>query len=958
MKDKQGHEVNGSSITNSTVQTSCDVEVQNMLDLMKRADMIPKRTGDAARQASLSRLDTILPQRAQFTIADSPTEYASINAQLSPDYPVPSSQQDNPDIPIPLMPVVSSDARIQPFTPILERQESSPTRKSHMRRTFTEIAGYDLQERLTSALGKPYLAAKDIGLHADALISPRYPSKEKPRRSMTINSAGAPHSHGTRQTGAAQAIFTTEASAPWTITAANDLACLIFGVSKAEVRKMGIMEVVRAERRKWLESKLRPLHIDPTIRRSNSRKEGSRLSATPSPTAVKTNVLGSGGGLGGVTARLLNKPPSRQTYQSRRSRGSDGDSTIVPPTATPKLQRANSLSSKNRSRGVLLCGDVIPIQKRNGASGSATLWVKEKQGGMIWVLEEVAEDVAQLKLDEVGCITNGEGNTEAIFGLERLRRGMDVKKLIPGLPKQLGTYSGALDWDEIQMVRRYTAKTAAGANIPVTVDLMENSSTVRISSFPNIAGIIVLSSQTLDITSSNSVFSAALFGYENPNGLHITTLIPQFDKLLRLISDEDSIDLQDGIVIPEHSFRRARVLMAVRENLKDASSNFVQPMGLQALHRDGAEITVDVQMRIVKSEPKPVVQEDTIVEEDYQDEHDILEAMPTVSYALWITYSKQIHAVINNSTTDTHLIMSRPGTPPPQPSPSLPSPTHSSSKHSASAQASPNISRASSGNILTISSQSTESGANASDLSDRLDEATTTTNAVATSPLVRALETEPFEHPSPAALAAGARVTKKKAIADFIILEEMGKGAYGEVKLVRYKKACAQKMVIKYVTKRRILVDTWTRDRKLGTVPLEIHVLDYLRKDGHQHPNIVEMADFFEDDVNYYIEMLPHGLPGVDLFDYIELRVNMEERECRSIFVQVASALHHLHNNARVVHRDIKDENVILDGEGRVKLADFGSAAYIKSGPFDVFVGTIGQSHPLFSLSSLSALLK
>ena len=187
-------------------------------------------------------------------------------------------------------------------------------------------------------------------------------------------------------------------------------------------------------------------------------------------------------------------------------------------------------------------------------------------------------------------------------------------------------------------------------------------------------------------------------------------------------------------------------------------------------------------------------------------------------------------------------------------------------------------------------------------------------------------------------------MTKKKAIADFVILEEMGKGAYGEVKLVRYRKANAPKMVVKYVTKRRILVDTWTRDRRLGTVPLEIHVLDYLRRDGLQHPNIVEMADFFEDDINYYIEMIPHGLPGVDLFDYIELRVNMEERECRQIFVQVANALHHLHIKARVVHRDIKDENVILDGEGRVKLVDFGSAAYIKSGPFDVFVGTIGKS--------------
>jgi protein-serine/threonine kinase len=151
--------------------------------------------------------------------------------------------------------------------------------------------------------------------------------------------------------------------------------------------------------------------------------------------------------------------------------------------------------------------------------------------------------------------------------------------------------------------------------------------------------------------------------------------------------------------------------------------------------------------------------------------------------------------------------------------------------------------------------------------------------------------------------------------------------------------------VLKYVTKKKILVDTWTRDRRLGTVPLEIHVLDYLRRDGLRHPNIVEMEGFFEDETNYYIEMVPHGLPGMDLFDYIELRANMDESECRNIFKQVIDAIHHLHTKALVVHRDIKDENVILDGDGKIKLIDFGSAAYIKNGPFDVFVGTIGKTN-------------
>lgn len=187
---------------------------------------------------------------------------------------------------------------------------------------------------------------------------------------------------------------------------------------------------------------------------------------------------------------------------------------------------------------------------------------------------------------------------------------------------------------------------------------------------------------------------------------------------------------------------------------------------------------------------------------------------------------------------------------------------------------------------------------------------------------------------------------QKKSIDDFVILEDMGQGAFAQVNLCKHK-VTGQKSVIKFVTKRRILVDLWARDRR-GTLPLEIHVLDYLNHLSVKSKYIVEMSDFFEDDINWYIEMVPHGLPGMDLFDYIELKESMDEDECRSIFVQAAKAVHFLHTQAKVVHRNIKDENFILDGEGNLQLIDFGSAAYIKSGPFDVFTGTIGMSLQLF----------
>ncbi|KAL9102687.1 MAG: hypothetical protein Q9187_009095 [Circinaria calcarea] len=327
-------------------------------------------------------------------------------------------------------------------------------------------------------------------------------------------------------------------------------------------------------------------------------------------------------------------------------------------------------------------------------------------------------------------------------------------------------------------------------------------------------------------------------------------------------------------------------------------------------------------MRVVKSES--TLSDETVIEESSEDINE-LNGQPSTSevvYALWITYSRHLHSVIRPGGSASPLI-SRPGTPPRQPSP---------------------------GQYNNIKPQDVDSDdAKApitpmSLLTQQIQEATS-------QPISEKPVGEPFQEPTtkPKSVLAVIKEpppTKKKAISDFAILEEMGQGAYGQVKLARFKKNPSKKAVIKYVTKKRILVDTWYRDRRLGTVPLEIHVLDYLRKDGLKHPNIVEMTDFFEDDVNYYIEMVPHGLPGMDLFDYIEMRSTMEEAECKNIFLQVVSALHHLHTKALVVHRDIKDENIVLDGDNKVKLIDFGSAAYIKSGPFDVFVGTIDYAAP------------
>lgn len=946
MKDRLGWAVSSNAaMASAQARVSGDIETQNMLDLLARAQLVgagnlPNAdpsilpgplTGPA--EVSLENVfekdfipRTSSPESFVTPLVSPTTMRAPIIDQIPPTpSQSASSERDRPGPDIPEVLQDQTDSENSSRTPTNESGTTAKTtppvsRRPSLRRTFTDVVSAGMQQKLMDTMAQPFLAGSLEG-YPDALLSPTLPPLTA---SSSLNTPGAlgpaVHGHATRWVPAAQAIFTTESKPPWTILAANDLACLVFGVTKSEVRKMGILEVVQEERRAWLENKL--LHTDS----DEVSQAPAQTAPQPAPASAGSSLLG---GRGGITALLLSKPNSRS--QPRKPPPAQRAQTVHSGDTTPSKSRgANHRNSK--SRGVLLCGDVVPIQKRNGATGSASLWVKEKRVGLIWVLEEIHEDVALLSLDEDGIVTKISGETGPIWGEEDLQPGIDVGKLIPRIPRQgIDPRYGAIDYAQIAKRRYFTCRNSENVNIPAMISQTRGQTELRVSSFPHIAGIVVVSPESLKIKSSNSAFCGALFGYEKPEGQSINNLIPNFDKVLEFLVDHDGIQFQDGIVVPEHSFRKASALFALHDGKPDATTAFLNPDGLPAKHRDGSELKIDVQMRVVKSEKHDSSGSD---DESQANEVAVVAVESEMVYALWITYSRHLHASNVRASVAANLkspLLSGAASPLHQPSPGQ-TPAHtpqdigSDTEETKSRPASAASGLSHNLKVVAINAAAKLTGASR-------------TSETPSSPPASQTEAPP----------------RKKIIDDFVILEDMGQGAYGQVKLARYKYGAGKKVVLKYVTKRRILVDTWARDRRLGTVPLEIHVLDYLRRDGYKHPNIIEMEDFFEDDTNYYIEMAPHGYPGMDLFDYIELRTNMEEDECRSIFVQVASAIHHLHTKAKVVHRDIKDENVILDGEGNIKLIDFGSAAYLKSAPFEVFVGTIGIvfSHIILILSSL-----
>ena len=924
MRDRLNWAVNHPGIANAQAKISGDTEIQSMMELLTRANLLGN---DLDNAQSFQRLHGPLTGPAE-TDGGNVFEKTFLPRSESPDHiGDPSSQgRASDENSVENVPSLGS-TQSRPSTRST-RSERSPhsraekgltpdvipasTTRKGLKRTYTDTSSISMQTKLMEVLAKPYVAGEGVTGHP--LLSPSImPSFGKAlENGANIPSVVHGHGHANRLTPAAQAIFTTGNAEPWTLTSANDLACLVFGITKAEVRKLGILEVVREDRREWLKEKLRSPGSEAAVKARSPTNKSRRSSANPSASVA----MG-----GGITAILLRKPPARQVAATRRAQTDDGSGSSL----SSKNARGGPNHPGNKSRGVLLCGDVVPILKRNGATGSASLWVKEKKGGLIWVLEEIVEDAAYLDLDNAGHVLSVRGAGNHIWGDSEKIEGRGLLQLVPRIPM----VGSKVDYKTIEKTKTFTARNPDGYNVPTTITAIPGGRELRVSSFPHIAGILVLSSSTLEVTSYNSVFLTALFGHANPDSLHITQLIPQFDKILNLLTSEDHVKLVDGMVIPEHSFRRARALLAVRESNTDAAAIFLRPTGLVAKHCDGEDVYVDVQMRVVQSET--VVSDESVIQETTEDEGDeeddengALSSTSEVVYALWITYSRHLHSIIRPGGPASPLI-SRPGTPPRQPSPGQTD--YITPQIIDTEDIKPPISP-----MSLVSQQIQE--ATSQPIADKSISGSSVPPAKVKSAVAPPIIKEP---------------PRKKTISDFVILEDMGHGAYGQVKSARFKEDATKKVVLKYVTKKRILVDTWTRDRRLGTVPLEIHVLDYLRRDGLKHHNIVEMIDFFEDDVNYYIEMVPHGLPGMDLFDYIEMRPTMEEDECRSIFLQVVDALHHLHTKALVVHRDIKDENIIMDGEKKVKLIDFGSAAYIKNGPFDVFVGTIGKlSLPLY----------
>ncbi|XP_053200352.1 serine/threonine-protein kinase pim-3-like [Panonychus citri] len=165
----------------------------------------------------------------------------------------------------------------------------------------------------------------------------------------------------------------------------------------------------------------------------------------------------------------------------------------------------------------------------------------------------------------------------------------------------------------------------------------------------------------------------------------------------------------------------------------------------------------------------------------------------------------------------------------------------------------------------------------------------------------------------------------------------LGKGGFGTV-FAALRARDGLPVAVKHIFKEKIV--GWDNSGP-NRIPMEISLL---KKVNHLS-GVIRIIDFYERSDSFII-IMERPESAMDLFDFISEKGVLDEKLSRVFFHQVVETVISCHK-AGVIHRDIKDENILVDLDTlKLKLIDFGSGAHMKEGYYTDFEGTRVYSPP------------
>uniref|UniRef100_A0A674NLT2 non-specific serine/threonine protein kinase n=1 Tax=Takifugu rubripes TaxID=31033 RepID=A0A674NLT2_TAKRU len=167
-------------------------------------------------------------------------------------------------------------------------------------------------------------------------------------------------------------------------------------------------------------------------------------------------------------------------------------------------------------------------------------------------------------------------------------------------------------------------------------------------------------------------------------------------------------------------------------------------------------------------------------------------------------------------------------------------------------------------------------------------------------------------------------------IGNYRLLKTIGKGNFAKVKLARHI-LTGREVAIKIIDKTQLNPTSLQKVFVRFVVTISLFVA-------------VQLFEVIETEKTLYLIM--EYASGGEVFDYLVAHGRMKEKEARAKFRQIVSAVHYCHQK-NIVHRDLKAENLLLDADSNIKIADFGfSNEFSVGSKLDTFCGSPPYAAP------------